>query len=1719
MKGGAAYSDDSDGGSGSKSESGSGSGSGSGSDSSSGSSSSDLGKSGVTASRKPGGRPSSSSKPDWKNDPELYGIRRSSRVKEVPDLNNSYRSDTDEEPQPKKRKPAPKRKASTQSSDSEEDDSSDFEKPKAKKKTRKPPPKKKPVKKKKAANSDYSDESEYDARRPKRTRGGEATASDSKKKPSYVIPDTDEDVSEDDVQEWTIEGEEEVDLTETVEKVMDHRKGLPGATGPATTVYTVASRGDPNTEAKNQEDEDLVMQYLIKWKGYSHLHNTWESDASLKIRNAKGMKKVENYVKKIEDYDDWKKYSTPEDIEYAECQLEMQQQLMGSYTTVERIVDMQWSDKDAEYPDYYVKWSNLPYSDATWENGQLIEEDNQEQIMQFKVREESKFTPSRSNKVLKYRPKFHEEKEQPDFIGSGSQVMRDYQMEGVNWLVHAWTRHNSCILADEMGLGKTIQSISFLYYLFHKYQLYGPFLVVVPLSTLDAWRSEFSKWAPDMNVLTYIGDVTSRTIIRSREWVHPGNKRTKFNVLLATYEIVLKDKAELQSIAWAGMVVDEAHRLKNAESLLYKCLENLDTNHRVLVTGTPLQNTLKELWCLLHFIMPLKFDDWESFNEEYGSNNALKRGYARLHKHLEPFILRRIKKDVEKSLPSKVEQILRVDMSKLQKQYYKFILTKNYKELTKDNHGSIVSFVNIMMELKKCCNHAYLTKPPLDIDAGFTREERLQKLLRGSGKLLLLDKLLVRLQETGHRVLIFSQMVRMLDILVEYLELRRFKFQRIDGGIKGDLRKNAIDHFNAPDSQDFCFLLSTRAGGLGINLATADTVIIFDSDWNPQNDLQAQARAHRIGQKSQVNIYRLVTGSSVEEDIVERAKKKMVLDHLVIQRMDTTGRMVFKAKEGGSDKKGQPFSKNELSAILKFGAEELFKDEDEEGGGGHDDCDIDEILRRAETREGEDASGMCAEGDELLSAFKVASLAVNEDEAVEMATKEAATGGGCQKLWDDIIPQDLRKQLEEEEKEKELSELYLGPRVRKTVLGNDDENKENEGNKKKRKKGSDGSKDGSKDGSDESSEDEESDEESPPKKKYKKSGKLHGFKDGEVRRFIKSYKKFPLPMTRMESIAMDSDLTEKPVSQLIDLARTIREACVEALHTSDGEETPSDKAQAAKKKIESVKIGNKVMVNPKTLMETESLLRPLGKLMPGSEEERLEWRLNSHVKDAHFDVEWGIVEDSRLLLGIYQHGLGSWEQVKLDRDLELSDKMLLNANCKPQSKHLDLRAAYLLRVLAKSEEKVSKGKRSARKSLPNTKAKEEKEESTKEYKSVAIIENSDSSDSDSEKKELKEKKEKVKEPKEKKEKKPKAKRQKTAAELGPIHITGSKEPVLVGELDPAIFAQCKEKMRSVKKALKALDKPDPNMSQDEQVIMTRKCLIKIGTHIDKVLGEMKEEKAKEWRSNLWFFVSKFTEFEATKLYKLYRHAVKKEGRGKKDDDDRGDKKEKHRDKKRKEDREHKKSHKSHHHDRSNRNSVDDHDGKSKDRTIEKSNDRLVDKTNDRLQDTTNDRSYGRYEKADRSDRSSQNRSDRSSHQKSGYDRTNANDRMGHGNYNGYDKGGYQERSGYNKSGYHQGNRHNNSGGRGGGYKGSNWRGRGGGYNDRGYEDRGYGGDGWKNRDRQYSEGYRNSSTVIDSQGGGYREGGGGAGYRENEWSESYHDMENGLSRDASESQI
>uniref|UniRef100_A0A8C1KR50 Chromodomain helicase DNA binding protein 1 n=1 Tax=Cyprinus carpio TaxID=7962 RepID=A0A8C1KR50_CYPCA len=711
----------------------------------------------------------------------------------------------------------------------------------------------------------------------------------------------------------------EEDEFETLERVMEMRIGRKGATGGVTTVYAVEADGDPNANFDPNKQPGEV-QYLMKWKNWSHIHNTWETEETLKQQNAKGMKKLDNFKKKEQEKKKWLKAASPEDVEYFNCQQELMDDLHSQYQLVERIIGHSNQKSTAGYPDYLCKWQGLSYSECSWEDGALIARKFQKCIDEYMSRNQCKTIPSRECKVLKQRPRFVPMKKQPHYIGADGLELRDYQLEGLNWMAHSWCKGNSCILADEMGLGKTIQTISFLNYLFHEHQLYGPFLLVVPLSTLTSWQREIQLWAPQINVVVYLGDIGSRNMIRTHEWMHPQTKRLKFNVLLTTYEILLKDKSFLGNVSWAFIGVDEAHRLKNDDSLLYKTMIEFKSNHRLLITGTPLQNSLKELWSLLHFIMPIKFHSWELFEEEHGKGRD--SGYTSLHKELEPFLLRRVKKDVEKSLPAKVEQILRVEMSAVQKQYYKWILTRNYKALSKGTKGSRSGFLNVMMELKKCCNHCYLIKSPEE--EFYNRQEGLQHLIRSSGKLILLDKLLVRLKERGHRVLIFSQMVRMLDILAEYLKYRQFLFQRLDGSIKGEMRKQALDHFNAEGSEDFCFLLSTRAGGLGINLASADTVVIFDSDWNPQNDLQAQARAHRIGQKKQVNIYRLVTKGSVEEEIIERAKKKMVLDHLVIQRMDTTGKTVLHT--GAAPSSSTPFNKEELSAILKFGAEELFKE-------------------------------------------------------------------------------------------------------------------------------------------------------------------------------------------------------------------------------------------------------------------------------------------------------------------------------------------------------------------------------------------------------------------------------------------------------------------------------------------------------------------------------------------------------------------------------------------------------------------------------------------------------------------------------------------------------------------------------------------------------------------------------------------------------------------------
>ncbi|XP_077050523.1 chromodomain-helicase-DNA-binding protein 2 isoform X7 [Siphateles boraxobius] len=1416
----------------------------------------------------------------WEEHPDIYGVRRSSRSRQEPArLNIGAEGSSDSEgespkrksPRQKKKEPQTKSSAGKQQSQkgrkqrkqesSEEDDEDD--------------------------DDDEEEDEEEDT--PKRqTRRRAAT------KVSYKEDQNDFETDSDDLIEMEGAEEQQDDDSETIEKVLETRIGKKGATGASTTLYAIEENGNPGADF-DPEKEEGETQFLIKWKGWSYIHNTWESVDSLTQQKVKGIKKLENFKKKNDELNAWLRKASLEDLEYYNCQQELTNDLSKQFQILERVIatrtgksqahsDLPSHKTSSTEPEYLCKWMGLPYAECTWEDGALIRKKFEACVDSFLHRNACKTIPSKDCKVLKQRPRFLPLKKQPSYIGDENLELRDYQLDGVNWLAHSWCRCNSVILADEMGLGKTIQTISFLSYLFHQHQLYGPFIVVVPLSTLTSWQREFETWAPDMNVVVYLGDVTSRKTIRDYEWIHQQTKRIKFNALLTTYEILLKDKGVLGNINWAFLGVDEAHRLKNDDSLLYKTLIDFRSNHRLLITGTPLQNSLKELWSLLHFLMPDKFESWEDFEDEHGKGRD--NGYQSLHKVLEPFLLRRVKKDVEKSLPAKVEQILRVDMSAQQKQFYKWILTRNFKALSKGTRGSSSGFLNIVMELKKCCNHGFLIKQPEDGENDKV-QEHLQCLVRGSGKLVLLDKLLTRLRERGNRVLIFSQMVRMLDILADYLAMKRYPFQRLDGSIKGEIRKQALDHFNAEGSEDFCFLLSTRAGGLGINLASADTVVIFDSDWNPQNDLQAQARAHRIGQKKQVNIYRLVTKGTVEEDIIERAKKKMVLDHLVIQRMDTTGRTVLDNNSANSN--SNPFNKEELTAILKFGAEDLFKEPEGEESEPQE-MDIDEILRLAETRESDQGSSAT---DELLSQFKVANFTMDEStpDLEERAVRD----------WDDIIPEDQRKKVEEEQKQKEMEDIYMLPRSRssnKRAQANDSDS--DVGSKlKHRSSGSD-------------SETDDSEDDKRPKRRGRpraRKNNVEGFTDAEIRRFIKAYKKFGAPLERLEAIARDSELVDKSIADLKRLGELVHNSCVTAVqeHEEHLKENPVEAKGPGKRRGINIKISG-VQVNAKSIIQHEEEFEPLHKSVPPNPAERSKFQLTCRVKTPHFDVDWDINDDTQLLLGIYEHGYGNWDLIKTDPDLKLSEKILLDdPDKKPQGKQLQMRGDYLLKMLKKEQESQDAVKAGdeikIKKRKPRKKNKAPNNDLVNENASPRLSDNPSeegevkddgaekSPTKKKQKKDNKENKEKTGTTKKEKEADKDKKRSKSKKEKakpggkgkkaqGPVHITAGSDPVPIGEeddeLDQETFSICKERMRPVKKALKQLDKPDEGLSVQEQLQHTRTCLLKIGDRITECLKTYNDpEHVKIWRRNLWIFVSKFTEFGARKLHKLYKMAQKK----------------------------------------------------------------------------------------------------------------------------------------------------------------------------------------------------------------------------------------------------
>ncbi|XP_022305018.2 chromodomain-helicase-DNA-binding protein 1-like isoform X2 [Crassostrea virginica] len=588
--------------------------------------------------------------------------------------------------------------------------------------------------------------------------------------------------------------------------------------------------------------------------------------------------------------------------------------------------------------------------------------------------------------------------------------LRQYQLSGVNWLIHCTKKGHGAILGDEMGLGKTCQTIAFLTYLKKSNQ---QSLVVCPRSVLENWAEEFKRFSPLLKIQSYVGEKDKRAELAASIKHDLKKRKEPFDILLTTYELCLKDDAFLSSIPWRVIVVDEAHRLKNSESLLYQTLSDWELEFRVLLTGTPVQNNLQELYSLLSFVAPRNFrlSGQEKFVKKYQdvTNN---KGASELHDLLKPFLLRRTKEAVLKDLPKKSEIVMYHGISKVQKKLYKAILTKDISIFADTNRpgGGSPRLMNILMQLRKCVNHPYLFDgiEPEPFELG-------EHLVEASGKLVLIDRLLGYLQSTGHKVLMFSQMTHMLDILQDYLGYREYTYERLDGSVRGEERFLAVQNFNK-NSETFVFLLSTKAGGQGLNLVGADTVVFIDSDFNPQNDLQAAARAHRIGQTRPVKVIRLVGRNTVEEIILKRAEEKLKLTEKVIEEGEFS---LGLNKQSLFTDKHVP-----LQDILKYGVDTLLNDDDST------DTNIDfakilgpsvggewQVEEEASTSNDQETEGSMEEGPSSMYEF----------EGVDYAKEPSAAD---RKAFDDLLSTEqllLEEEVSGERSLRRKNSLVLGP--------------------------------------------------------------------------------------------------------------------------------------------------------------------------------------------------------------------------------------------------------------------------------------------------------------------------------------------------------------------------------------------------------------------------------------------------------------------------------------------------------------------------------------------------------------------------------------------------------------------------------------------------------------------------------------------------------------------
>ncbi|KAI6281626.1 hypothetical protein MCOR27_004157 [Pyricularia oryzae] len=684
---------------------------------------------------------------------------------------------------------------------------------------------------------------------------------------------------------------------------------------------------------------DDVKEYLVKWATKSHAHCTWLPGAWVygvvngTMRASFAKRNDGDAPPPAADTD----AAIPEEWLMPDIILAVRYQ-NGSDST--------YSKQDAlakisKVKQVRVKFQGLPYSDTVWDAPPSKDKPRLWNAFKEAYCEwvAGKYFEDVGNSTMLARMKqwraldpYPSIQKQPEGLASGCKLM-GYQVEGVDWLVWNYYKLRSCVLADEMGLGKTIQICAFMAALALNEPKCWPFLVVVPNSTCPNWRREIKQWVPDLRVVCYHGGKVPQDLALRNELFPDGRDNMKAHVVVMSYDSAsdMSTRTYFKNVHWKALVVDEGQRLKNDQNILYVALRAMKIPFRILLTGTPLQNNKRELFNLVQFIDSSK--NAAKLDERFAE--LTKENIPQLHDEIKPYFLRRTKAEVLKFLPPMGQVIVPVTMSFVQEKLCKSIMTKSPQLIqaifAKNKMGvkERGSLNNILMQLRKCLCHPFVYSRDVE-DTTLDPETMQRNLIEASPKLVLLSRMLPKLKEKGHRVLIFSQFLDQLDIIEDFLAGLGFLYQRLDGTMSSLEKQKRIDEFNAPSSELFAFLLSTRAGGVGINLATADTVIIMDPDFNPHQDLQALSRAHRIGQMNKVLCFQLMTKGSVEEKIMQIGRKKMALDHVLIETMD--------------DEEAAP---DDLESILKHGAEQLFNDDNEKEVIKYDDTSIEKLLDRS----------------------------------------------------------------------------------------------------------------------------------------------------------------------------------------------------------------------------------------------------------------------------------------------------------------------------------------------------------------------------------------------------------------------------------------------------------------------------------------------------------------------------------------------------------------------------------------------------------------------------------------------------------------------------------------------------------------------------------------------------------------------------------------------------